>query len=309
MEANPVLVIGSVAFDTVKTTRVTHEKLLGGAASFAGVAASFYAPVRIVAVIGDDFPDSHMAVLKRKGIDLKGIEVVKGGKTFHWAGEYEEDMNIRRTLQLDLNVFADFKPKLPPDWRQTRYVHLGNINPELQMEVLNQLHEPKFVSLDTIDFWIETARANLLKVLKRVDVLLINDAEARMLTGEHNLIRAGKKVLEMGPRYFILKKGEHGCILFSKDETFSVGAFPLENVVDPTGAGDCFAGGLIGHLAANDDTSFNGLKHAAVQGTMIASFCVEEFSLHRLDKLDRKQIEERWHQFLAHTHLQAFQSK
>jgi sugar/nucleoside kinase (ribokinase family) len=289
----PVLVVGSVALDNIKTPTSEHTQLLGGSASYAAVAASFFGPVHLVGVVGEDFPPEHKALFASRKIDLTGLEVAKG-QTFTWTGEYEVNMNNRKTLAIALNVFETFQPKLPESYRETPYVLLGNIAPSLQRMVCEQVRKPKFVVADTMDLWIGMARADLLKLLKEVDMLILNDGEARQLTEDENLIRAGKKIVAMGPRYVAVKKGEHGCLLFGRDgEFFSTGAFPLENIHDPTGAGDCFAGGFIGHLARTDDVSFANLKEAIIQGTLVASFCCEEFSLRRLEKLTNKEIEHR----------------
>jgi sugar/nucleoside kinase (ribokinase family) len=297
----PVLVVGSIALDDIKTPAAEHHQLLGGSASYAAVAASFFGPVHLVGVIGDDFPAQHRQLFVDRRIDLTGLEVA-AGKTFCWSGEYEVNMNNRRTLSVALNVFEKFSPKLPESYRETPYVLLGNIAPSLQRSVRQQVRKPKFVVADTMDLWIGMARADLLELLKEVDMLILNDSEARQLTEEDNLIRAGRKIVTMGPRYVAVKKGEHGCLLFGRaGEFFSTGAFPLETIHDPTGAGDCFAGGLIGHLASSDDISFANLKEAVIQGTLVASFCCEEFSLHRLKKLRAEEIAERRRAFASYT--------
>src|SRR5471032_1444433 len=286
----PVLVVGSIALDNIKTPNAEHYNLLGGSASYAAVAASFFGPVNLVGVIGNDFPAQHKQLFADRKIDLTGLEVADG-QTFTWTGEYEVNMNNRKTLAIALNVFEKFEPKLPESYRETPYVLLGNIAPSLQRMVCKQIRKPKFVVADTMDLWIGMARADLLALLKEVDMLILNDSEAKQLTEEDNLIRAGKKIVGLGPRYVAVKKGEHGCLLFGRDgEFFSTGAFPLEDILDPTGAGDCFAGGFIGHLARTDDTSFANLKEAVIQGTLVASFCCEEFSLRRLEKLHEDEI-------------------
>ena len=286
----PVLVVGSIALDNIKTPTAEHHHLLGGSASYAAVAASFFGPVNLVGVIGNDFPAKHRQLYADRGIDLQGLELADG-ETFTWTGEYEVNMNNRKTLAIALNVFEKFQPKLPESYRETPYVLLGNIAPSLQRMVCKQIRRPKFVVADTMDLWIGMARADLLELLKEVDMLILNDSEARQLTEEDNLIRAGKKIVALGPKYVAVKKGEHGCLLFGKNgEFFSTGAFPLEQIQDPTGAGDCFAGGFIGHLARTDDISFANLKEAVIQGTLVASFCCEEFSLRRLEKLAEHEI-------------------
>jgi sugar/nucleoside kinase (ribokinase family) len=286
----PVLVVGSIALDNIKTPHAEHSNLLGGSASYAAVAASFFGPVNLVGVIGGDFPAEHKQLFADRKIDLTGLEVAEG-LTFTWTVEFEVNMNNRKTLAIALNVFEKFEPKLPESYRETPYVLLGNIAPSLQRMVCEQIRKPKFVVADTMDLWISIARADLLELLKEVDMLILNDSEAKQLTEEDNLIRAGKKIVAMGPRYVAVKKGEHGCLLFGRDgEFFSTGAFPLETIHDPTGAGDCFAGGFIGYLARTDDTSFANLKEAVIQGTLVASFCCEEFSLRRLEKLAEHEI-------------------
>lgn len=289
----PVLVVGSIALDHIKTPTAEHHQLLGGSASYASVAASFFGPVHMVGVVGDDFPHEHKQLFLDRQIDLTGLEIA-AGQTFCWSGEYELNMNNRRTLSVALNVFETFAPKLPEAYRETPYVLLGNIAPSLQRSVCQQVRKPKFVVADTMDLWINIARADLVELLKEVDMLILNDSEAKQLTEEDNLIRAGRKIVAMGPRYVAVKKGEHGCLLFGRDgEFFSTGAFPLETIHDPTGAGDCFAGGFIGHLASTDDISFTNLKEAVIQGTLVASFCCEEFSLRRLQKLAAHEIADR----------------
>ena len=286
----PVLVVGSIALDNIKTPVSEHHHLLGGSAAYASVAASLFGPVQLVGVIGKDFPPEHMELFKSRPIDLEGLEIADG-LTFTWSGEYEMNMNNRKTLSVGLNVFEHFNPKLPESYRATPYVMLGNIAPSLQLNVRRQMRAPKFVIADTMDLWISMAHADLTALIREVDMLILNDGEAKQFTGEDNLIVAGRKIAAMGPRYVAVKKGEHGCLLFGqKGEFFSTGAFPLEAIKDPTGAGDCFAGGLIGHLARTDDTSFANLKEAVIQGTLVASYCVEEFSLGRVRKLAPEDI-------------------
>jgi len=288
----PVLVVGSIGLDHIKTQTEEHADLLGGSASFAAYAASFYAPVRLVGVVGGDFPEEHKKLLAGQKIDLAGLEVADGA-TFRWSGEYEADMNNRKTLSIALNVFEHFSPKIPASYRDTDFVLLANIAPSLQSKVLDQVAKPKFIVADTMDLWIEIARKDLLDLLKRIDMLILNDSEAKALTGETNVLKAGRKILSWGPKYVTIKKGEHGSILLSATETAVLPAFPLEEVFDPTGAGDCFAGALIGYCASKNDASFATLRAAIVHATLVASFNVESFSLRRLAKLDTAQIAER----------------
>jgi len=288
----PVLVVGSIGLDHIKTQTEEHADLLGGSASFAAYAASFYAPVRLVGVVGGDFPEEHKKLLAGQKIDLAGLEVADGA-TFRWSGEYEADMNNRKTLSIALNVFEHFSPKIPASYRDTDFVLLANIAPSLQSKVLDQVAKPKFIVADTMDLWIEIARQDLLDLLKRIDMLILNDSEAKALTGETNVLKAGRKILSWGPKYVTIKKGEHGSILLSATETAVLPAFPLEEVFDPTGAGDCFAGALIGYCASKNDASFATLREALVHATLVASFNVESFSLRRLAKLDAAQIAER----------------
>jgi sugar/nucleoside kinase (ribokinase family) len=270
---------------------------LGGSASYAAVAASFFAPVKMVGVVGDDFPQEHRDVFTAHQVDVEGLEIAPG-KTFRWTGEYEVNMNNRQTLSVELNVFEKFQPKLPASYRDADYVLLANIAPSLQSLVLDQLTKPKFVIADTMDLWINVAKADLLTLLKRVDMIILNDSEARMLTGIDNVVKAGRAILEYGPKYVTVKKGEHGAILLGKNgEFFSTSAFPLDEVKDPTGAGDCFAGGTIGYLAQQNDISFATLKKAVVQGTLVASFNVEDFSLRRLRSLKIEDLRSRHEHF------------
>ncbi len=301
---NPVLVVGSVALDSIKTATADHRDLLGGSASYASLAASFYAPVRLVAIVGTDFPKEHRQLFADRKIDLQGLEEA-AGKTFRWSGEYEVDMNNRRTISTDLNVFETFQPKIPSAWKKTEFVLLGNIGPSLQRDVLRQMDKPRFVVADTMDLWINIAKPDLVALLGEIDMLVLNDSEAKQLTGDTNLIRAARAILKMGPRYVAIKKGEHGCLLFGENNFFSIGAYPLEEINDPTGAGDCFAGALIGSLAQRGDISFEGIKRALVQGTLVASFNVEEFSLRRLEKLTMDEIAKRQREFLQFGALEA----
>src|SRR6266496_1920246 len=290
-----VLIVGSIAIDTVKTPVEEHSELLGGSASYAALAASFFSPVRLVGIVGDDFPKSEFEFWRSRKIDTEGVQRVNG-KTFRWSGEYSWDLNTRQTRSVDLNVFKDFKPDLPETYRQTDFVLLANIAPSLQMHVLEQMERPHFVVADTMDLWIETARGDLDALLRRVDLLILNDSEAREMTKETSLIKAGRRIQKMGPTYVAIKKGEHGALLFGEGEQFfSCGAYPLEDIHDPTGAGDTFAGGMAGYLAGTvKKVHFNDLRRAMIYGSVLASFCVEKFSLERLRNLSMEEIAQRY---------------
>jgi sugar/nucleoside kinase (ribokinase family) len=296
-----ILVVGSVAFDTILTPHGNADEVLGGSASYFAVAASYFAPVKLVAVIGEDFPEQERAFLASRNIDLQGLSVAKG-RTFRWTGKYHEDMNIRDTLDLQLNVFATFRPVLPASYRDCPFVFLANINPGLQDGVLDQLTtKPKLIACDTISHWIEGARSELEALLKRVEMLVINDEEARLLSGERNVVRAARKILGMGPQTLLVKRGEYGVLSFSPNSVFAVPAYPLEEVFDPTGAGDSFAGAFMGYLAASNDLSETNVRKAIVYGSVVASFVVEDFSLRRLKTLTRDDIEYRYRQFVSLT--------
>jgi cytidine kinase len=300
-----VLVVGSIAIDNLKTQLEERHEVLGGAASYGSVAASYFAPVNLVGIVGTDFPQEYIEIFKSRGINLDGLEVAEG-RTFRWSGEYEWDMNQRKTLDLELNVFETFKPKIPEAYKQTPIILLGNISPVLQNHVLDQVQNPRFVVADTMDLWIATTKPALLDLLKRVDLLVLNDSEARQLTAETSLIKAGRKLIKLGPRFVAIKKGEHGCLLLSDDHFFSCGAFPLEDIRDPTGAGDTFAGGFTGFLAGlgKDEYQFSDLKKAVVYGSLLASFCVESFSLERLKSLSREDLDERYELFKVMSHFE-----
>lgn len=293
-----VLVVGSIALDTVKTPVEEHADLLGGSASYAAVGASFFSPVNLVGIVGDDFPKEHVDYLGSRKINLDGLQTVPG-KTFRWSGEYHWDLNTRTTRSVALNVFEHFTPVLPANYTSTAHVLLANIAPALQIHVLNQMTEPRFVIADTMDLWIDTTKDDLTQLLPRVDLLILNDGEARQLTNETSLVRCGAAIRRMGPRYVAIKKGEHGCLLFGDSKFFSCGAYPLEDIHDPTGAGDTFAGGLAGYLASLDHggVTFEHLRKAVVYGSVLASFNVEAFSLERLRKLSYQDIEERYQMF------------
>ena len=301
-----VLVVGSIALDTVKTPVEEHADLLGGSASYAAVGASFFTPVNLVGVVGDDFPKAHIDYFRTRQIDLAGLQTVPG-KTFRWSGEYMWDLNTRETRSVELNVFEHFNPVLPAGYDATPYVLLANIGPNLQNHVLDQAKQPRFVIADTMDLWINIALDELLRLLKRVDMLILNDGEARQLTKETSLIKAAKKIREMGPRYVVIKKGEHGALLFGEPgEFFSCPAYPLEDIHDPTGAGDTFAGGLAGYLASLDhaEVKFTTLRKAVVYGSVLASFNVEKFSLERMRTLTDADVAERYEVFRRMSHFE-----
>jgi sugar/nucleoside kinase (ribokinase family) len=295
-----IAVVGSVAFDTIETPIGRAEEVLGGSATHFAVAASYFAPVNLVAVVGDDFPDAEREYLASRGIDLSGLEV-RPGRTFRWTGRYHEDMNVRDTLSLELNVFADFRPTLSEAVRQSPIVFLANIDPRLQDAVLEQFEDPAVVACDTMNHWIQGAREPLEALLPRVDLLIVNDEEARLLSGEQNVSRAARRILELGPRSVLVKRGEYGAILFSADSVFAVPAYPLEEVFDPTGAGDTFAGGVIGYMAATGERSEGGLRRAIVYGSVLASYVVEDFGGQRLRTLTRDDVDRRYRQFVALT--------
>lgn len=295
-----IVVVGSVAYDTVETAGGRRDDALGGAATFFAVAARFFAPVSVVGVIGKDFRPDHEQMLVERGIDVRGLER-HDGATFRWHGRYHEDMNKRDTIALALNVFEGFNPTLLPDQQRCDYLFLANISPELQTRVLSQVKSPKLVAADTMDFWIQNARPALMKLLERLDILTINDEEARMLSGEHNLVKAGRAVLKMGPKSLLVKRGEYGVLQFSKEGMFAVPAYPLEEVVDPTGAGDTFAGGLMGFLARNGRLTESILRTAVVYGSVMASYAVEKFSMDRLLELSWEEIDSRYRAFIELT--------
>lgn len=297
-----ILVVGSVFFDSIETLHGKVDRALGGAATYFAVAASFFAPVRMVATVGDDFPAEDKEFLSRRGIDLSGVQT-RSGRTGYWSGRYHEDMNQRDTLDLDLGVFADFRPQLPANYRDAQYVFLANIDPRLQAMVLDQLPAPGLVGCDTMNHWITGSRGELEQLLSRVHILVINDEEARLLSGERNVVRAARRLLAMGPRRVLIKRGEYGVIQFSADSVFAVPAFPLEEVFDPTGAGDSFAGGFMGELARSGDTSETGLRRAIVYGSVIASFVVEDFGMNRLRAVTPELIEHRYRQFVSLTDI------
>ena len=294
-----LVIVGTVAFDAIETPFGKTDKILGGAATFIGLAAShFNIELAAVSVVGGDFPQEYLDLLSNKNINIDGIEVVKEGKTFFWSGKYHNDMNSRDTLATELNVLADFNPSVPDSFKNAEFVMLGNLHPLVQLSVLEQMQQkPKLVVLDTMNFWMDCDLEDLKKVIGKVDVITINDEEARQLSGEYSLVVAARKIHEMGPKYVVIKKGEHGALLFHKENVFFAPALPLEEVFDPTGAGDTFAGGFIGYLANTNDISFENMKNAIIYGSTLASFCVEKFGTERMIQLSQDEIYKRLKQF------------
>jgi len=293
-----LLVVGSIALDTIETPFGKAENALGGSTIYISIAASYFAaPVRVVGVIGSDFPKQHLDFLESRQVDLEGVQIVPGGKTFRWHGRYHYDLNMRDTLDTQLNVFETFNPVIPDAYKKSKYVCLGNIDPTLQRRVLEQIDKPRLVVGDTMNFWIEGKNGELKKTLKLMDVLIVNDSEARLLAREPNLIKSAKQIIGMGPKTVIIKKGEHGALLVTDSTIFSAPAYPLENIYDPTGAGDAFAGGFIGWIAKTDDISDENLKRAVIYGSTLASFCVEKFSVEGLKDLSYLKIQDRFREF------------
>jgi len=293
-----LLIVGTVAFDAIETPFGKTDKILGGAATYIGLsAANFDIKSAVVSVVGEDFPQEYLDLLKKNNINIEGIEVVKGGKTFFWKGKYHNDLNTRDTLDTQLNVLADFDPVVPESHKDAEFVMLGNLHPLVQLSVLEQVENPKLVVLDTMNFWMDNALEDLMKVIAKVDVITINDEEARQLSGEYSLVKAARKIEEMGPKYVVIKKGEHGALLFHKEQIFFAPALPLEEVFDPTGAGDTFAGGFAGYLAKTGDISFENMKSAIIYGSNLASFCVEKFGTERMQSLTGDQMNKRLDQF------------
>ncbi|KFF17913.1 PfkB family carbohydrate kinase [Flavobacterium hydatis] len=300
---NKLLIVGTVAFDAIETPFGKTDKILGGAATYIGLSASFFnLQSAIVSVVGDDFPQEHLDLLTSRNIDISGLEIVKGGKTFFWSGLYHNDLNSRDTLATELNVLADFQPKVPQNFKDADVVMLGNLHPLVQSSVLDQMEsKPKLVVLDTMNFWMDCALPELLDVIKRVDVITINDEEARQLSGEYSLVKAAAKIHTLGPKYVVIKKGEHGALLFHDKEVFFAPALPLEDVFDPTGAGDTFAGGFAGFIAQSENVSFKNMKNAVIYGSNLASFCVEKFGTERMVALDKNEVVARLEQFKSLT--------
>jgi len=300
---NKLLIVGTVAFDAIETPFGKTDKILGGAGTYIGLSAAFFnLQSAIVSVVGDDFPQEYLDLLTERNIDISGLEVVKGGKTFFWSGRYHNDLNSRDTLDTQLNVLADFQPKVPENYKNADVVMLGNLHPLVQSSVLDQMEtKPKLVVLDTMNFWMDCALPELLDVIKRVDVITINDEEARQLSGEYSLVKAAAKIQAMGPKYVVIKKGEHGALLFHDKQVFFAPALPLEEVFDPTGAGDTFAGGFAGFITQSENVSFENMKNAIIYGSNLASFCVEKFGTERMITLDKNEVISRLKQFKSLT--------
>jgi sugar/nucleoside kinase (ribokinase family) len=300
---NKLLIVGTVAFDAIETPFGKTDKILGGAGTYIGLSASFFnLQSAIVSVVGDDFPKEYLDLLTDRNIDISGLEVVKGGKTFFWSGRYHNDLNSRDTLDTQLNVLADFQPKVPENYKNADVVMLGNLHPLVQSGVLDQMTtKPKLVVLDTMNFWMDCALPELLEVIKRVDVITINDEEARQLSGEYSLVKAAAKIQAMGPKYVVIKKGEHGALLFHDQNVFFAPALPLEEVFDPTGAGDTFAGGFAGFITQSENVSFENMKNAIIYGSNLASFCVEKFGTERMVSLEKDEVVSRLKQFKSLT--------
>lgn len=300
-----LLIVGTVAFDAIETPFGKTDKILGGAATYIGLSASqFDIESAIVSVVGEDFPQEYLDIFRKRNIDISGTEIVKGGKTFFWSGKYHNDLNSRDTLDTQLNVLADFNPVVPEDFKSPDIVMLGNLHPLVQISVLEQLQRPKLVVLDTMNFWMDNTWDDLLKVIAKVDAVTINDEEARQLTNEHSLVKAARKIAEMGPKYVVIKKGEHGALLFHDEQIFFAPALPLEEVFDPTGAGDTFAGGFTGYLAHTGDISFKNMKNAVIYGSNLASFCVEKFGTERMQELTKEDVHQRLEDFKSLTQFQ-----
>ena len=294
-----LLVIGSVAFDALETPFGKTDKIIGGAATYISLSASYsLKPVKLVAVVGDDFPQSDISLLEAHGVDVEGLQIKEGEKSFFWSGKYSTDLNSRETITTELNVLGSFDPIIPDAYQDCKYLMLGNLAPQVQRLVIQRLvNRPKLIVMDTMNFWMDIALEDLIATIEMVDVLSINDEESRQLSGEYSLVKAAKKIMAMGPKFLVIKKGEHGALLFHKSKIFFAPALPLEEVFDPTGAGDTFAGGFIGHLAATDDISFENMKRAVIHGSAMASFCVEKFGTERLLNLTADEVEAREAQF------------
>ncbi len=300
-----LVTVGSVAFDAIETPFGKTDKIIGGAGTYIAFSSSYFMKSQnIVSVVGEDFPQEMLDKLSDKGVNLEGLQIKKGEKSFFWSGKYHNDMNSRDTLITELNVLEHFDPIIPASYQGCEYLMLGNLSPDVQLKVINRMEKrPKLVAMDTMNFWMDIAMDDLMKVLKEIDILIINDEEARQLSGEYSLVRAAKKIREMGPKYLIIKKGEHGALLFHSGHAFFAPALPLEDVFDPTGAGDTFAGGFIGYLASTDDISFENMKRGIIAGSAMASFCVEKFGTERLENLTKSEIEDRIQEFVQLTNF------
>ncbi len=303
---NSLLVLGTMAFDSIESPFGKAEKIIGGSASYIALAASqFQVNIQVLSVVGEDFPDSFLQAFKNRGIQTEGIEIRKGEKSFFWHGKYREDLNTRDTLATDLNVLGDYRPVVPASYQNPDFAMLGNLHPEVQMSVIKQIEKrPRFVAMDTMNYWIQNNYQELLTVMQKVDCLIVNDEEARMLSDEYSLVKAAKFIQTLGPQYVIIKKGEHGALLFHRNDVFFSPALPLEDVFDPTGAGDTFAGGFMGYLAGTGDISFENLKRAVVTGSNLASFCVEKFGTQRMENLTNAECSTRLQQFKNLTHFE-----
>jgi sugar/nucleoside kinase (ribokinase family) len=300
-----LLIVGTVAFDAIETPFGKTDKILGGAATYIALSASqFEVESGVVSVVGDDFPQDYLNLLTDRGVNLDGLEVVEGGKTFFWSGRYHNDMNSRDTLDTQLNVLADFTPKVPSHFKDSDIVMLGNLHPAVQLSVIDQVKNPKLIVLDTMNFWMDSELDLLKQVIAKVDVITINDEEARQLSGDYSLVKAARAIRDMGPKYVVIKKGEHGALLFHKEEMFFAPALPLEEVFDPTGAGDTFAGGFVGYLANAKDVSFDSMKNAIIYGSNLASFCVEKFGTEQMLSLDKANVNQRLKSFQALTQFE-----
>ncbi|MFZ9029003.1 MAG: PfkB family carbohydrate kinase [Crocinitomicaceae bacterium] len=301
-----LLTVGSVAFDAIETPFGKTDKIIGGAGTYIAIAASFYDnDQNIVSVVGEDFPQEMLDQLKARKVDLQGLQIKEGEKTFFWSGRYHNDMNSRDTLVTELNVLEHFDPIIPTSYQGVEYLMLGNLSPQVQKSVIERLDKrPKLIAMDTMNFWMDIAMEPLKETISMVDVLIINDEEARQLSGEYSLVKASQVIRDMGPKYLIIKKGEHGALLFHENKMFYAPALPLEEVFDPTGAGDTFAGGFMGYIASTDDTSFNNMKRAIINGSALASFCVEEFGTERLMNITKKDLQERIEEFVALTNFE-----
>ena len=305
-----LLTVGSVAFDAIETPFGKTDKIIGGAGTYIALSSSFFLDEqKIVAVVGEDFPQSMLDQLASRGVDLQGLQIKQGEKTFFWSGKYHNDLNSRDTLITELNVLEHFDPIVPPSYQGVEYLMLGNLSPQVQRTVIERLEtRPKLIAMDTMNFWMDIALDELKETMKLVDILIINDEEARQLSKEYSLVKAAKVIRDMGPKYLIIKKGEHGALLFHGDRIFNAPALPLEDVFDPTGAGDTFAGGFVGYLAATDDTSFENMKRAIIAGSALASFCVEKFGTERLTQISKKELEQRIDQFVSLSAFEMVQS-